>query len=74
MEITLLAFRQPYNTQTSAWCITPCPLITAGRWKNEQDVLSLLKSTYTVNLENFARILCSRIALKGLFATIKIRD
>ena len=28
----------------------------------------------TVNSEIFARILFSRIALKGIFATLKIRD
>ena len=28
----------------------------------------------TVNSESFARILFSRIALKGMFTTLKIRD
>ena len=37
-------------------------------------VVILSQSFYTVNLEMFVRILFSRIALKDIFATLKIRD
>ena len=36
--------------------------------------IGLIESVHTVNSEIFARILLSRIALKDIFSTLKIRD
>ena len=38
------------------------------------DYLVVVIKLYTVNLENLARILFSRITLKDIFAMVKIRE